>query len=97
MHKYTIVVFWSNEDQAYIAQCPGIKEFSLLSGISENMMEAIEILNEAIEFSIKTLKERNYKIPESNLQDYNKIESIFDLDYKNKNLKKARSHSLSHS
>ncbi len=79
MHKYSIVVTWNEEFKEYIAICPGIPEFQLLTGESKNMMDAVEELNVAIDMALEDLRERNRELPKSNLNDLDKINSVFEL------------------
>lgn len=61
MHKYEIVIYWSEEDKVYIAQVPDLKG-CLAHG--KTPLEAVENVNEAVELWLETAKEFGEKIPE---------------------------------
>ena len=59
--KYEIILFWSEEDNAYIAEVP---ELSGCMADGNSYEEALRNVEVAIEEWIKTAKELNRKIPE---------------------------------
>lgn len=61
MHKYEIIIYWSDEDKVFIAEVPELKG-CLAHG--ETQSEAVKNINEAIELWIETAKEFGDKIPE---------------------------------
>lgn len=56
MHKYSINVVWSDEDECYIATIP---EFSGLSASGDSAEEAIQEAYVALEGFIEVYKEDN--------------------------------------
>ena len=57
MHKYEIILYWSNEDKAFVAEVPQ------LSGCAAHE-SALENINQAVELWIDTAKEFGDPIPE---------------------------------
>lgn len=57
-HRYEIIIFWSDEDEAFIADVPGC----MAHGSSH--VEALKNAQEAISFWIDTAKEIGRQIPE---------------------------------
>lgn len=60
-HRYSFNVFWSGEDEAYIATCP---EFPRLSGFGDTPEEALENMEEVLQEAIATYREENWSLPE---------------------------------
>ena len=60
MHKYQTVIYWSDDDQAYIAEVPDLPG-CLAHGKSD--VEALQNSKEAIELWIATAKEFGDPIP----------------------------------
>lgn len=61
MYKYEVIIYWSNEDNAYIAEVPE------LAGCMADGKTAIEALQNAevvISEWIKTAREENRSIPQ---------------------------------
>jgi predicted RNase H-like HicB family nuclease len=61
MDRYEIIIYWSDEDNAYIAEIP---ELSGCMAHGENYESALRNAREAIQLWIKTAKEFNDPIPE---------------------------------
>ena len=61
MHKYEIILFWSNEDQAYIADVP---ELPGCTAHGDNYESALQNINDAMQFWIETAEELGRPIPE---------------------------------
>ena len=61
MHKYEIILYWSNEDQVFIAEVPELPG-CMAHGASH--AAALENVNEAIVLWIDTAKEFGDPIPE---------------------------------
>jgi len=60
-HEYSITIFWSNEDDCFVAT---ISEFPNLSAFGDTQEEAIADANQVIEMAIKSLKRDNIPLPE---------------------------------
>ena len=54
MHKYEIIIYWSDEDEAYVAEVPELPGCMALGGTYES---AAANANEAIQLWIDTAKE----------------------------------------
>jgi len=61
MHKYEIIIYWSNEDQAFIAEVPELPG-CLAHGNTQEA--ALANANEAIELWIDTAREFGDPVPE---------------------------------
>lgn len=61
MHKYEIIIFWSNEDHAFVADVP---ELPGCTAHGDSYESALINAKEAIELWIETAKEFGDKIPE---------------------------------
>ena len=61
MDKYEIIIYWSEEDRAFIAEAPELPG-CMAHGESHEL--ALENIRSAIELWIKTAKEFNDPIPE---------------------------------
>lgn len=61
MYKYEIIIYWSNEDNAFIAEVP---EFPGCIAHGETPEKALKNANEAIQLWIDTAKEFGDPIPE---------------------------------
>lgn len=61
MHKYEIIIYWSNEDQVFVAEVP-----ELLGCVAhgESHVAALENVNEAMELWVETAREFGDPIPE---------------------------------
>jgi predicted RNase H-like HicB family nuclease len=60
-HKYEIIIYWSNEDQAYIAEVPELPGCIAHGDTHES---ALASANEAIQLWIDTAQEFGDPIPE---------------------------------
>ncbi|MEW6102938.1 MAG: type II toxin-antitoxin system HicB family antitoxin [bacterium] len=61
MDRYEIIIYWSEEDNAYIAEVP---ELPGCMAHGENYESAVKNVRDAIQLWIKTAKEFNDFIPE---------------------------------
>lgn len=62
MYKYKIIVYWSNEDDVFIAEVP---ELSGCIAHGDSQQEALSNANKAIELWIDTANEFGDYVPES--------------------------------
>ena len=60
MHKYGIVIYWSDEDKIFVAEAPELKG---CSAHGETQSEAVRNINEAIELWLETANEFGDEIP----------------------------------
>ena len=61
MYKYEIILYWSNEDAAFIAEVPELPD-CMAHGDSQT--DALGNVNEAMRLWIDTAREFGYAIPE---------------------------------
>ncbi len=61
MHKYEIILYWSNEDQAFIAEVP---ELPGCMAHGADQQTALLNINDAMEFWIDRARELGRPIPE---------------------------------
>jgi len=61
MYKYEIIIYWSNEDEAFIAEAP---ELSGCMAHGKTQDEALKNVKEAIQLWIDTANEFGDPIPE---------------------------------
>ena len=59
-HKYEIIIYWSDEDQAFIAEVPELPGCMAHADTQDN---ALRHVNEAIELWIATAKEFGDPVP----------------------------------
>ncbi|MGI9054950.1 MAG: type II toxin-antitoxin system HicB family antitoxin [Pyrinomonadaceae bacterium] len=62
-NKYTIQIFWSDEDEAFVAVC---QEFPGLSAVGETREESLKEAQIALDLMIETYKSKNIPRPEPN-------------------------------
>ena len=60
-NKYTIQIFWSVEDEAFVAVC---QEFPGLSSFGETREEALQEAQIALDLMIETYREKRIRLPE---------------------------------
>ena len=60
MHKYEIILYWSNEDQAFVAEVPELPG-CMVHGDSQEA--ALKRANEAMQLWIDTARERGDPVP----------------------------------
>lgn len=60
-NKYTIEIFWSDEDEAFIAVC---REFPGLSAFGETREEALKEAQIALDLMLETYREKGIPLPE---------------------------------
>ena len=61
MHKYEIIIYWSNEDQVFVAEVPELPGFAADGGTPE---AALAQAHEAIQLWIDAAREFGDAIPE---------------------------------
>jgi predicted RNase H-like HicB family nuclease len=61
MHKYEIILYWSNQDQAFVADVPQLPRCTVHGPTLE---EALNNANTAIELWIDTAREIGDPVPE---------------------------------
>jgi predicted RNase H-like HicB family nuclease len=61
MHKYEIIIYWSREDQVFVAEVP---ELPGCMAHGNNQQKALSNANEAIQLWIDTAQEFGDPIPE---------------------------------
>ena len=61
MHKYEIIIYWSREDQVFVAEVP---ELAGCMAHGSTQQEALSNANEAIQLWIDTAQEFGDPIPE---------------------------------
>jgi len=61
MHKYEVIIYWSQKDAAFIAEVP---ELPGCMAHGSEQVEALENINQAIELWLETAREFNDPIPE---------------------------------
>ena len=61
MSKYEIIIYWSNEDEAFIAEVP---ELAGCAAHGSTQEEALRNVNDAIQLWIDTAKEFGDPVPE---------------------------------
>lgn len=60
-NKYALQIFWSDEDEAFIAVC---QEFPGLSAFGETREEALREAQTALDLMIETYLDKNISLPE---------------------------------
>ena len=61
MQKYSVNIYWSDDDKVFIAEVPDLPGCVAAADTKEEVMELIQ---EAIEFHIEGLREDGQPIPE---------------------------------
>lgn len=61
MHKYEIILYWSNEDQVFIAEVP---ELPGCMAHGDSQETALRSINDAMQFWIDTARELGRPVPE---------------------------------
>ena len=61
MHKYEIIIYWNNEDGAFVAEAPELPGYAAHGDSQE---AALVHINEAIDLWIQTAQEFGDPIPE---------------------------------
>ncbi len=61
MSKYEIIIYWSNEDEAFVAEVP---ELAGCAAHGSTQEEALRNANDAIQLWIDTAKEFGDSVPE---------------------------------
>lgn len=61
MHRYEIILYWSNEDQVFIAEAP---ELPGCMAHGDDQETALENVKDAMQFWIDTAREIGRSVPE---------------------------------
>ncbi len=61
MHRYEIIIYWSNEDGTFVVEVPELPGCAAHGGTQE---EALEQINQAVDLWIETAKEFGDPVPE---------------------------------
>ena len=61
MHKYELIIYWSNDDDAFVAEVPELPGCTAHGGTQES---ALQHVNEAIDLWLETAREFGDPIPE---------------------------------
>ena len=67
MDRYTIVVFWSNEDEAWVADVPDLKSCSAFGNTPEAAVAEVRV---AMEAWLAAAREAGKPIPPPNFQPH---------------------------
>ena len=65
MHKYEIIIYWSNDDQAFVAEVP---ELPGCMAHGDNQVAALASASDAMQLWLDTAKEFGRPIPEPEWQ-----------------------------
>ena len=60
MHKYEVIIYWSNEDEAFVAEVP---ELPGCAAHGDTQQAALQHINEAIDLWLETAREFGDPIP----------------------------------
>ncbi len=60
-NKYSLQIFWSEEDEAFVAIC---NEFPGLSAFGETREDALREAQTALDLMIKTYREKHIPLPQ---------------------------------
>ena len=60
MHRYEIILYWSNEDEAFIAEAP---ELPGCMAHGDDQEEALKNIQAAMQFWIDTVEELGRRVP----------------------------------
>ena len=61
MHRYEIILYWSNEDEAYVAEAP---ELPGCMAHGDDQQEALKNIQDAVQFWIDTAEELGRSVPQ---------------------------------
>ncbi len=61
MHRYEIIIYWSNDDNAFVAEVP---ELPGCAAHGDTQESALQHVNEAIDLWLETAREFGDPIPE---------------------------------
>ena len=61
MHKYEVIIYWSNEDEAFVAEVPQLPGCAAHGSTQES---ALKEVGEAVELWLETAREFGDSIPE---------------------------------
>lgn len=65
MHRYSFHLFWSDEDECYIATVPG---FKYVSAHGETPEEALQEIQTALQLVIESYEAEGWELPEPQSQ-----------------------------
>ena len=60
MHKYEVIIYWSDADSAFVAEVP---QLTGCSAHGDSSSEALENVNEAIQLWLETAQQLGREIP----------------------------------
>ena len=61
MHRYEIILYWSNEDEAFVAEAP---ELLGCMAHGDDQQEALKNIQDAMQFWIDTAEELGRPVPQ---------------------------------
>lgn len=61
MHRYEIILYWSNEDEAFVAEAP---ELPGCMAHGDDQQEALTNIQDAVQFWIDTAEELGRPVPQ---------------------------------
>jgi len=61
MHRYGIILYWSNEDEAFVAEAP---ELPGCMAHGDDQQEALKNIQDAVQFWIETAEELGRPVPQ---------------------------------
>ena len=61
MHKYEVIIYWSNEDEVFVAEVPELPGCSAHGATQDG---ALTNVNEAVQLWIETAREFGDEVPE---------------------------------
>ena len=61
MHKYEVIIYWSNDDDTFVAEVPQLPGCAAHGNTQE---EALTNINEAVDLWLETAREFGHAIPE---------------------------------
>ena len=67
MNRYAIIIFWSEDDGAWVADVPDLKSCSALGGTPE---EALEQVRAAMDAWLAVARDSGLEIPEPRFQPH---------------------------
>lgn len=59
-HRYSVKVFWSGEDEAFIAVCPEMKNLSAFGSTREDALRELDV---ALEAALEVYRQENWSLP----------------------------------
>ena len=84
MHKYHVVIYWSDEDDAYIAEVPELHGVGFIAAHGPTHADALREVNILTEWILDHLKKDGKYIPEpirKRTEFLDMVQHKFDHDY----------------